>query len=407
MSKSINKKMTFAVLLLAMLSLTTAISSVNAAPVLPDGLVNPPYELKVTGSSTVKPISDAADTAFEAFLGSPYVLTPASGGSGAGQTALKDGTADIAASSADPDAAFFAATGLADVRLFAVGKDGVAIIVPASNTWLTNLLDSRVVADIFRSDAKTSDTPMYANWNDVPGLAGLPGVPSTPISRYCRKMNDGTHECFNQYFMKPNGYDTGKTDGVTDWLPAHTTVNTNPDMISGVAGDANGIGYVGLGFLTANPTVRGLPINGVTPTKEHVLDNTYKNFQGATIARFLWYINNGIPTKASDGVIKSQWISFVRMHPEYTSSNGYINMVPGDFCGGIASADGTVNADGLLHDTLPDNKVNLDDITYFIDSYIAYWAQNKVNPYADTNADKAINLDDITNFIDAYIAYWT
>jgi hypothetical protein len=58
-------------------------------------------------------------------------------------------------------------------------------------------------------------------------------------------------------------------------------------------------------------------------------------------------------------------------------------------------------------DLTGDFKVNLDDITYFIDAYIAYWSYNQVNPLADYNSDDRIDLDDITAFVDGYITYWT
>ncbi len=388
--------MTLVTTILALLALSFTISSVQGATIPPNDLVNPPNELQVEGSSTVYPISLSAETAFEAFSGKSVSLL--SIGSGAGLDNLRDGAADVAASSKVPEAKYFTAAGMESMRIFAVGRDGVAIIVPASNTWLTNA-GSNLIADIFRSTAQAPGSPArYVYWDDVPGLTG---APHTEIDRVTRKMNDGTHDGFNAFFTKPAGYDTGTTDGISNWLPIHSELDTSAQMITAVAGNPDAIGYVGMGFLPANPTIKGVSINSVSPVEQHVVDGTYKNDAGNVISRWLWYATSGIPSKTSAGVVKSQWISFVKMHSEYITDNGYIPILRSDFVGGASTPD-TVSP---IHSTLPDGKVTFADIVYFVDAYIAYNGANKlVNPYADFDADGDIDFTDIVKFVDGYIA---
>jgi phosphate transport system substrate-binding protein len=388
------KKLTLVTTIIALLAFSLTINAVQAAALNADTLVAP-NEVQVEGSSTVYPISLSAETAFEAFTGKSVVL--ASVGSGTGLNNLRDGLADVAASSKVPEVTYFSATGLEDMRIFAVGRDGVAIIVPASNTWLLGA-SSALIADIFRGTAQTpGSAPLYQYWDQVPGLTG---APHTEIDRVTRHMDDGTHDGFNTYFMKAHSYDTGTVDGTSKWLPAHQEVETNAQMISTVAANPDAIGYLGMGFIPANPTIKGVSINGVTPVESHVVDGTYKNDFNSVISRWLWYATSGIPTKASDGIIKAQWISFVKMHPEYISENGYINILRSDFTGGANTPDTTAP----LHKSMPDGKVNFNDIVYFVDAYIAYnGASHPVDPYCDFNADKTIDFTDIVKFVDGYI----
>ncbi len=390
------KKLTLVSTILALLALSLTINAVQAAALPANNLVNGPNELQVEGSSTVYPISVSAETAFEAFTGKTVTL--ASIGSGPGLNNLRDGAADVAASSKVPEATYFSAAGLEDMRIFAIGRDGVAIIVPASNTWLTSA-STALIADIFRGVAVTpGSAPYYQYWDQVPGLTG---APHTEIHRYTRNMDDGTHDGFNSFFMSPAGYPTGTTAGVSNWLPAHTEEATNQQMITAVASDPDAIGYLGMGFLPSNPTLKGVIINGVTPIEQHVIDGTYKNDAGSIISRWLWYATSGIPDKASEGVLKAQWISFVKMHPEYITENGYIGILRSDFVGGASTPD-TVNP---VHSSLPDGKVNFADIVYFVDAYIAYnGGSHPVNPYADFDANAVIDFSDIVKFVDGYIA---
>lgn len=75
---------------------------------------------------------------------------------------------------------------------------------------------------------------------------------------------------------------------------------SNEAVASTVAKTPGAIGYVGLGFITSS--VKALEFNGVMPSKESVLDNTY------AIGRPLFMYTNGEPkglTKAFIDYIKS------------------------------------------------------------------------------------------------------
>lgn len=53
-----------------------------------------------------------------------------------------------------------------------------------------------------------------------------------------------------------------------------------------------------------------------------------------------------------------------------------------------------------------DGDVDYKDIFIFIDTYIAYWAQNPWNNEADLDYDGDVDYLDVFAFVDAYIRYW-
>lgn len=90
--------------------------------------------LTVSGSTTVLPIAEAAATAFKEIYPS-LTVTVSGGGSGAGISAVSQGTVNIGMSSRDLQPS---ETNLGLVR-YVIGKDGIAIIINPQNTYVTNL----------------------------------------------------------------------------------------------------------------------------------------------------------------------------------------------------------------------------------------------------------------------------
>jgi len=90
--------------------------------------------LTVSGSTTVLPITDKAATAFKV-LYPDLTVTVTGGGSGAGISAVSQGTADIGMSSRDLQSS---EQGKGLVK-HVIAKDGIAIIVNPQNTYVTGL----------------------------------------------------------------------------------------------------------------------------------------------------------------------------------------------------------------------------------------------------------------------------
>lgn len=86
------------------------------------------------------------------------------------------------------------------------------------------------------------------------------------ISVYSREDGSGTRSAFVELFgLEEKGADGSKVDTTTS---AATITNSTSVMMTSIAGDPAGIGYVSLGSL--NDSVKALTIDDVEPTPENV-----------------------------------------------------------------------------------------------------------------------------------------
>lgn len=388
-------------------TLVLAMMIISVFAVLPSEALITPNTLSVSGSSTVYPISDDAEEDFEA-AHSGMNIVPTSVGSGAGIAAWQAGTVDMAASSEMPISEVGASNdvfsssypykGISDPQAFALGRDGVAFIVPSTNTWISEI-DTETVVKIYTGE--------YTNWQQVPGLSGAPDQTIQVVGRI---TTSGTFDGFKSFFLKAYGLSTG--DLVGTYIPITTNAQLLSDMQSGTY--PYGIAFIGLGFVENNPP-NVTPLDLWNPTISSYVEPKIANVNAGTyvsdgpsfsapkvVARWLWYFMDGLPTAGTADQLKSTWISFVKTDDSYISDNGYIPMNRADMAG--TEADNPHATIGTQ--TLPDTIVNYSDITYFVSAYIQYnGASNKVNPYADFDADGQVAYSDITGFVAAYIAY--
>jgi phosphate transport system substrate-binding protein len=184
-------------------------------------------------------------------------------GSTTGIAAVIDGTAQIGMSSrrAKPTEMSAASAKGVTLKPIIVAHDGIGIVVNASNPL--SKLTKRQVEQIFSGD--------ITDWSAVGGKAGK-------ISIYTRNTASGTYSDFKQLAMNNR-----------DYAKSSQKMAGNEQIGAEVAKNANGIGYVGLAFLS-EPGLKVIAIDGQVPTKESVLKNTYP------YARPTFYYTNGAPT---------------------------------------------------------------------------------------------------------------
>lgn len=175
-------------------------------------------------------------------------------GSSTGVASVIDGTSEIGMSSRDPkdkEVAKAKAKGV-DMKTITVAKDGIAIIVNEANPMESITLEE--VELIFSGDV--------TDWSGITAQTG-------DISAYTRNTSSGTYAVFQEMAMGSRDYgtDTQKMAG-------------NEQIAAEVAKNPNGIGYVGLAYIST-PGVKVLPVNGAQPE-----DSNYP------IARPLYYLIN-------------------------------------------------------------------------------------------------------------------
>lgn len=239
--------MTKALFLFAALSLATVAS---------------PQKLVIKGSDTLgaKLVPTLAEEYKATHPGVSFEI--AAEGSTTGIAAIIDGTAQIGMSSrrAKPTEISAATAKGVTLKPIIVAYDGMAVIVNANSPLAK--LTLRQVEQIFTGDV--------TDWSAVGGKPGK-------ISVYTRNTSSGTYSDWKDLAMKKR-----------DYAKSSQKMAGNEQIASEVAKNPNGIGYVGLAYIQAEG-IKVMSIDGVTPSKETVLNKTY------AYARPTFYYTNGEP----------------------------------------------------------------------------------------------------------------
>lgn len=192
-------------------------------------------------------------------------------GSTTGLAAVIDGTAQIGMSSRRAKATEMSAATAKGVTLkpIIVAHDGIGIVVNAANPLAK--LTKRQVEQIFSGDV--------TDWSAVGGKPGK-------ISIYTRNTSSGTYSDFRQLAMANR-----------DYAKSSQKMAGNEQIAAEVGKNPNGIGYVGLAYLTA-PGLKVVAIDGQVPTKETVLKGIYP------FARPTFYYTNGAPAGEAEKFVE-------------------------------------------------------------------------------------------------------
>ena len=216
--------------------------------------------LKVTGSTTVLPIAQAAADAFSKDHASADIQVTG-GGSSVGVQSIGKGTADIGMSSRDLKAE--ERSRYPNLVVTTIANDGIAVIVHPTNT--VPGLTLAQVREIYAGNV--------TNWKDV-------GGPDQVIVVIGRDSASGTREFFSEKVMNQQNYTRTQLEKNSNGAVQQTVLQT-----------PGAVGYVGLGYL--NNGVRAVPIlvNGepVMPSVATVVSNKYP------ISRPLIMITPGAP----------------------------------------------------------------------------------------------------------------
>jgi len=183
-------------------------------------------------------------------------------GSTTGIAAIIDGTAQIGMSSREAKPTEISAAQAKGVVMkpTIVAYDGIAVILNAGNP--VSALTKRQVEQIFAGD--------ITDWSAV---GGTPGT----ISIYTRNTSSGTYSDFKNMAMKKR-----------DYAASSQKMAGNEQIVSEVAKNPSGIGYVGLAYMN-EPGVKAAAVDGSLPSKESVLAKKYP------YARPTFYYTNGEP----------------------------------------------------------------------------------------------------------------
>ncbi|MBK5114622.1 MAG: phosphate ABC transporter substrate-binding protein [Candidatus Heimdallarchaeota archaeon] len=226
------------------------------------------YFVTIEGSNTVYKIIDLTSKAFTQTQ-TGVTISVTGSGTGSGITAIIDGQADIAmASRPYKDTEQTAANGSLEAVAFA--KDALSIVIHASANPLDLTID--VARAIFNGTISDWSHPAV----NVTGLSGT-------IQVVVRESGSGTRDAFNELVMG----DSSQIEPGSQYVSSAIQKSSNQLIKDAVATNSNYIGYIGLGYIDSE--VRATTINGIEPTLENVLNESY------FIQRELFLITFGIP----------------------------------------------------------------------------------------------------------------
>lgn len=216
--------------------------------------------VKIDGSSTVFPISEAMAEEFRKIHPDVKVTVGESGTTGGmkkfvpGETDISDASRPIKKAEAD---------GLIkrgdEAIEFPIAYDGLSVVIHKDNTWAGTM----TIAELKKLWEPKSTVK---KWSEIRA-----GWPDQPIKLYGPGTASGTFEYFTEVIV-------GKSKSSRADFTASEDDNV---LVKGVAGDKNALGYFGYVYYLHNKDkMKVVSIDtgkgGVTPSEQTIKDGTYK-----------------------------------------------------------------------------------------------------------------------------------
>ncbi|MGB7326991.1 MAG: PstS family phosphate ABC transporter substrate-binding protein [Rubripirellula sp.] len=244
---------------------TSTTSAPNADSIKSDSISESTLvgDIKIDGSSTVQPISDAIR---EAFIAQHPGVKITVGGEGTGNgfkefygkaTDMSDASRPIKAGELEKAQA----AGVEFVEL-AVAYDGLTIAINPDNDWVTSLTVEQLEKIFVGKDAAKK-------WKDVD-----PSWPDQEIKIFSPGTGSGTYDYFKEVVADDNE------------MRGDMTLNENDNvLVQGVAGNKYSIGFFGVAYYTQNASIlKAVPIvnpeidEPVLPTTDNIASGKYAPF---------------------------------------------------------------------------------------------------------------------------------
>ncbi|MCY4325102.1 MAG: substrate-binding domain-containing protein [Betaproteobacteria bacterium] len=247
-------------------------------------------DISIVGSSTVYPFATVVGERFGQITGlaAPNIESTGTGGGMKLLCAGGDAGPDISNASRrikSSEVELCASSGVGNLVEVKIGFDGIVFAQSLSGAPISLTraqLFKALARDVIEADGSTKPNP-HQSWSDV--AAGLPDV---KIQVYGPPPTSGTRDAFVELVMeegceKMDGFDKlGKDEKGSvckaireDGLFIEAGENDNL-IIQRLATNADAFGIFGYSFLEENADrVRGVDIEGVTPSFESIADSSY------------------------------------------------------------------------------------------------------------------------------------
>jgi len=217
-------------------------------------------EIKIDGSSTVFPITQAVAESFNQTQKDVKIPVGVAG-TGGGMKKFVAGEIDICDASrpiSDSEKETAKKNNVEYVE-FKIAYDGISVVVNKSNNWI----DKITTADLKKIWEPNSTIKKWSDLN--------PSYPNTDIKLYGPGMDSGTMEYFTEEINKK------KMDIRKDYTPSED----DNILVQGITGDKNAMGFFGFAYYNENKDkLKVLSIDpgtgAVTPDFKTIKDGSYK-----------------------------------------------------------------------------------------------------------------------------------
>ena len=240
-------------------------ASLGVAALSVSGLSHAQAMVKVDGSSTVYPITEAVAEDFQKSKKNAVRVTVGISGTGGGFKKFCRGETDISDASrpiTKKEMDDCKAAGIEYIEM-PVAYDALTVVIHPKNDWAKTMTAAELKA-IWEPAAQGKIT----SWKQV-----NPAWPDRPIKLYGPGADSGTFEYFTEAI-------NGKSKATRGDFTASEDDNV---LVQGVAGDVNAIGYFGYAYYAENTAkLKALPIvekegkPAVAPSEKTVLDGSYQ-----------------------------------------------------------------------------------------------------------------------------------
>jgi len=262
--------------------------------------------VKVDGSSTVYPITEAVAEEFQKSKKNAIKVTVGISGTGGGFKKFCRGEIDISDASRPISAKEMQACAEAGIKYveLPVAFDALTVVINPKNTW---------IKEFKVEELKTMWEPgaqgKVTTWNQV-----NPAWPNAPLKLFGPGADSGTFDYFTDAI-------NGKEKASRGDFTASEDDNV---LVQGVSRDVNAIGYFGMAYYVENKDkLKAVPIvnkgasKGVIPSLETVMDGTYQ-----PLARPIFiYVSDKSMNKAE----VKEFVEFYLKHaPKLVKEVGYV-----------------------------------------------------------------------------------
>jgi phosphate transport system substrate-binding protein len=246
---------------------TLALAILGTALVLATGCKKQSSLIKVDGSSTVYPITEAVAEQFQKTAGSVHVTVGISGTGGGfqkfcrGETDISDASRPI-----KPTEVEACRAGGVEYVEVPVAYDGIAIVVNPRNTWATSITIEEL-RRLWQPEAQGHVT----RWNHI-----RPDWPDREIHLFGAGVDSGTYDYFTEAVVGKEHASRGD----------YTSSEDDNVLVQGIASDELALGFFGFAYYEENKSrIKVLPVddgktdNGagpIVPSVDAVRNGTYQ-----------------------------------------------------------------------------------------------------------------------------------